>query len=161
MAAALAGYRMALLVSDCKDEGNTLNWSHIYPKETVKMVVFECTWAPDLVHPHIINFPSRDINYNRIATFKPPYHWTSVKDAAHMCFLDVRISSKFTKHIWTPSLMEVHWDCHISINQSNFKVTCSQPMRGYQTQMLRIQINIQDQKAMFCLLLYFKNEMSG
>ena len=25
MAAALAGYRMALVVSDCKDEGNTLN----------------------------------------------------------------------------------------------------------------------------------------
>ena len=38
------------------------------------------------------------VYYNRIATFEPPYHWTSVKDAAHMCFLDVRISSKFTKH---------------------------------------------------------------
>ena len=29
-------------------------------------------------------------------------------------------------------------------------------MKGYQTQMLRIQINIQDRKAVFSLLLYYK-----
>ena len=33
MAAALAGYSMALVVSDYKDKGNTLNGSHIYLKE--------------------------------------------------------------------------------------------------------------------------------
>ena len=51
MAAALAGCRMGLLVSDCKDEDNTKNNAISTQKKSVKMVVFECAWAPDLVHP--------------------------------------------------------------------------------------------------------------
>ena len=45
--------------------------------------------------------------FDRIAVFEGPYHWTSLKGRAHMCFVDAWITDKFTKHIWAPPLMEV------------------------------------------------------
>ena len=71
------------------------------------MVVFECVWAPDLVQPRMIKlclpFTSRkyvyciyvymwqscvEIEDYSTITFEPPYHWTSVKDAASSSSLE-------------------------------------------------------------------------
>ena len=43
--------------ADCKDKGNTLIKAIFTKNKTVvvlKMLVFECAWAPSLVHPHVI-----------------------------------------------------------------------------------------------------------
>ena len=45
--------------------------------------------------------------FDRIAMFKAPYHWTSVKGGAHTRFIDAWISNNSTKHIWVLPLTEV------------------------------------------------------
>ena len=45
--------------------------------------------------------------FNRIAAFKAPYRWTSVKGGAHTCSVDVWISNECMKCIWSPPLTEV------------------------------------------------------
>ena len=45
--------------------------------------------------------------FNRIAAFKAPYHWTSVKGVTHMRFVDSLVIHASTKRIWAPPLMEV------------------------------------------------------
>ena len=44
--------------------------------------------------------------FNRIAVFKVPYRWTSVKGEAHMHFVDLHASME---HVWAPPLTEVQW----------------------------------------------------
>ena len=45
--------------------------------------------------------------FDRIAAFKVPYCWTSIKGRAHMRFLDLLDIHASTKHVWAPPLMEV------------------------------------------------------
>ena len=48
---------LVLYNADCKDKGNTLIKAIFTENKSVvvlKMLLFECAWAPSLVHPHII-----------------------------------------------------------------------------------------------------------
>ena len=48
------------------------------------------------------------VYFDRIAAFKAPYRWTSIKGGAHMPFVDSDIHAS-TKHTWALPLMEVQW----------------------------------------------------
>ena len=45
--------------------------------------------------------------FDRIAAFKAPYRWTSIKGGAHMRFVDSLDIHASTKHVWAPPLTEV------------------------------------------------------
>ena len=47
--------------------------------------------------------------FDHIAAFKVLYRWTSVKGAAHMCFVDLLDIHASKKHVWAPPLTEVQW----------------------------------------------------
>ena len=45
--------------------------------------------------------------FDRIAAFKAPYRWTSVKGGAHTRFVDSLAIYASTKRVWAPPLTEV------------------------------------------------------
>ena len=47
------------------------------------------------------------VYFDRIAMFKAPYRWSSVKGGAHTRFVDSLDIHASTKHIWAPPLTEV------------------------------------------------------
>ena len=47
--------------------------------------------------------------FDRSAAFEETYRWISVKDGAHMRFVDSLDIHASMNHVWAPPLMEVQW----------------------------------------------------
>ena len=70
--------------------------------------VSECECSLIYVWQSRVEIKGYSVTYfNRIAAFKAPYCWTSVKGGAHLHFVDSLDIHASTKHIWTPPLTEV------------------------------------------------------
>ena len=79
------------------------NFMFVWMDESRVLYTAEYSQAPTNMWQSRVEIKGYSVMYfDRIAVFEAPYHWTSVKDGAHMCFMDALISNESMKHIWAP-----------------------------------------------------------